>query len=411
MEERLSREMLESLVEIQFQLDKLEFKEMLDFLVTQAVKVLKVERCSIFRVYPEIETAYLMAGEPKGEHGIGMKFSFSELEVLKNVVESKSYMLISDVWNDNRTRNTRELIYYKDIKAMLLVALVVGGEVVAVLAIDATKQKKTFTEEEICFSQILANQVSLLLERDMTHKEKEEKEALVILGQAAAEAAHRFKNPLMVIGGYARRLTKLDNSPWFRNPLQAVVNFIRRLIGLRKDYAERIVVEVEKLEKMVNALLNFSGPKRQKLVEVDINKTLREVEKSVIALTDEEKIQIDLQLSPDSPVIIGDPAEIKEIFSPILRNAVEAIKEKGKILVKSRAKDGSIKVSITNTGGCVNDKIVHEIFNPFFTTKQEASGLGLAVVNAVVRAYGGEIKVENDEQLNLTTFVVKLPIN
>lgn len=412
METQLSREKLEALVEIQTKIDELEFEEILPFLVARVIAVLKVERCCIFRIFADAEIALLLAGEPKGEHGIGDKFSFSELEQVKDAVETKEIVLIPDVWNDKRTKKTLELFYFKDVRSVVLVPIVVRDEVVALLAVDDSHQKRGFSEEEVYFLRLLANQVGHLLERDRLQKEKDERETFCILGQAAAEAAHRFKNPLMIIGGYARRMSKVNNSPWFRNPFPAAVNFIRRLMGLndslRNDYAERIAEQVEKLEKMVNALLNFSGPKRQKLLEIDINEVLKEIEKSVI--TDGKKIEFDLHLSAEAPTIIGDPEEIKGIFSLILQNAVEAIKENGKVVVRSRQEKEQINICITNNGGCVDDEIVNEIFNPFFTTKQESTGLGLSIANATIRAYGGEIRVENDKLSNLTTFIVKLPI-
>ena len=387
MEKQLSREMLEALVEIQAKIDKLEFGEMLEFLVSQIIRILGVKRCAVFRILPD-ETAYLMAGEPRSEHGVGMKFS---LPLLKDVVESKSCVVSNDPLDDKRTEPTRELIYDKDINAIFLIPLLIRGEVVGIISIDATKDKKGFSEEEIYFCRTLANQASLLLERDLTHKEREEKETLVILGQAAAEAAHRIRNPLVIIGGFARVLVKkLENSP------------------VQKD-AQAIVESVDKLEEVVNLLLKFSRPKRNNLAKTDINEIIKKTEEIAFGLIGEKNISIDCQLD-SLPLILVNPEEIKDVFSDILRNAVEAIKESGRIFVKSRKEENEIKVSVTNTGGCIDEEIIREIFNPFFTTKPGGTGLGLAITNATVSAYDGEIKVENDKSLNLTTFIVRLPI-
>jgi len=229
------------------------------------------------------------------------------------------------------------------------------------------------------------------LERDLTHKEREEKETLVILGQAAAEAAHRIRNPLVIIGGLARVLVKkLENSP------------------VQKD-AQAIVESVDKLEEVVNLLLKFSRPKRNNLAKTDINEIIKKTEEIAFGLIGEKNISIDCQLD-SLPLILVNPEEIKDVFSDILRNAVEAIKESGRIFVKSRKEENEIKVSVTNTGGCIDEEIIREIFNPFFTTKPGGTGLGLAITNATVSAYDGEIKVENDKSLNLTTFIVRLPI-
>ncbi len=411
MEKQLDREMLEALVEAQGKIDKLEFMEMLEFLVGQIIKILKEKiRCSIFRVFPESETLCLLAGDSNGEHGIGMKFNFSDLEALREVVETKSWLIIADPRQDPRTEKTHQLFHLKDVNTVLLIPLLAEDEVIGIIAIDAMGGRKGFTEEELYYCLTLSNLAGLLLERDMMKKEKAERETLIMLGQAAAEAAHRLKNPLTVIGGYARRLVKIDNS---RKPLKVIVNFIRRLVGLndsrRKNYAGRIVDGVMELEKIVNDLLRLSRQKRTKLLEININEAVIETKKLFKPIS-EKDIKFDFKLNPGLPVILGDPLDMEELFSVIFRNAAEAIQKEGKIFVKTKHKDGWIKISISNTGGCIDKEAMQEIFNPFFTTKPDATGMGLATAASIIRAYGGEIRVENDKDLKLATFIVKLPI-
>ena len=96
--------------------------------------------------------------------------------------------------------------------------------------------------------------------------------------------------------------------------------------------------------------------------------------------------------------------------SSILRNAVEAVEAEGEILIKSKKEGNEIKVSITNTGGCIDEEILQEIFNPFFTTKAAGTGLGLATALATIKACNGDIKIQNDQAFKLTTFVIKIPI-
>jgi len=95
----------------------------------------------------------------------------------------------------------------------LFVPILAQDEVIGVIVIDATGEKKTLTQEEIYFCVVLSNLVGVILERDLIHKERGEEKALMFLGEAAAEAAHRLRNPLVVIGGFARRLAKLKDPP------------------------------------------------------------------------------------------------------------------------------------------------------------------------------------------------------
>jgi len=261
-----------------------------------------------------------------------------------------------------------------------------------VVVIDATGEKKALSEEEIYFCVVLSNLVSLILERDLIHREREEEKTLILLGQAAAEAAHRLRNPLVVIGGFARRLTKLEDP-------------------LCQDYASHIVEGADKMDAVIRGLLRFSAPKKVQLTETKIDEVIREAEKLIPELTGAKNIRVSLQLDSGIPAVLVDPATIEDVFSSILRNAVEAVEAEGEILIKTKKEGNEIKVFITNTGGCIDDEVLQEIFNPFFTTKTAGTGLGLATALATIRACNGDIRVQNDEALKRTTFVIKIPIH
>lgn len=237
----------------------------------------------------------------------------------------------------------------------------------------------------------MGNLVSLLLERDLTHREREEKKTLAILGQVAAEAAHRMRNPLVPIGGFARRLAKQIQEPKY------------------KEYAEIIVRETERLEFILEGLLKFSRPKKAKVVLSNINEIIREAEKITVEnLIKEKQIRTELKLDSEIPFLLVDPLEIRDVFLDILRNAVEAIEKEGIISIRSEKEENKVKIFISNTG-CIDEEIIDHILDPFFTTKPGSSGLGLASVIRTLDAYGGELKVANDLQARQATFVIKLP--
>ncbi len=388
---KLDREMLEALVEVQERIDKLEFEEMLEFLAKRITEILKTERCSIFRVFRDSETLYLMTGEPKDEHGLGMTFSFAKLESLKEAVETKSQVYVPDAREDKRTQESRGVIFDKEINSLLITPLIAGDEVSGLIVADASRSKKNFAEEEKCFCLILGNLVSLLLERDLVHQEREEKKTLIILGQAAAEAAHRMRNPLVPIGGFARRLAKQIQEPKY------------------KEYAEIIVRETERLESILEGLLRFARPKKANVVLSDLNEIIREAEKIIVeGLIKKKQIRIELKLNPEIPFLLVDSMEIRDVLLDILRNAVEAIEKEGVISIRSEKNEEQIKIFISNTG-CIDEEIIEHILDPFFTTKPGSSGLGLASVVRTLNSYGGELKVVNDVQARQTTFIIKLP--
>jgi hypothetical protein len=382
---KLKREKLEALVLAQAKIDELEFDEMFEFLASQIVKTLKIKRCSIFRVFPELEIACLVAGEPK--EGQGMSLSFKDLGVLEEVVENKSH-LIAEPRQDKRIQDNG-LIYYKGVKAILLIPLLARDEVIGVIV--AATGRKGFSQGDLYFCLTLSNLVRLRLERDLINQEKEEKKTLMILGQAVAEVAHRMRNPLVPLGGFAKRLAKKIQDPKY------------------KKYAEIIVQEVEKLESILNGLLRFSRPKKVKLILTDINEIIKEAKQiTVEGLIKERKIEVRLKLDPEIPLLLIDPTEIRGVFLDILRNAVEAIEKEGIISIQSKKEKEQVKISVSNTG-CIDEEIINHIVDPFFTTKPGGSGLGLASVVNAIEAYGGELKVKNNLPAKQTTFIIKIP--
>jgi len=394
-EQGLDREKLEALVKLQEMIDRLSFNEMMELIANKISETLGIERCSIFKIAPELERAYLITGVPKGDaHGFGMNFSFSELPAIKEVVESKRYLVISDPGNDPRTAYSKDLIYFRRINAILFLPLLAKDGVIGVIVVDATDAKKGFTENDLYFCVNLGNLVSLLIERDLLFKEKTEKENLMLLGRAAAEVAHRLRTPLVVIGGFARRLNKM------KEITEESV----------KNYSKIIASEVERMEAIINNLLKFSRSRKTEFIEVDINKMLSESQKLVAELAKDKVIKVTTKFDPDLPRFLCNPIEVEDAFHAILHNAVEEIENEGEILIKTKTKEKGIIISITNTGSCVEEKIVKEIFNPFFTTKQNGTGLGLAIALAAIKAYKGDIEVKNDEALKHTTFVITFPL-
>jgi len=371
---------------------ELESSNLLKFILKEIKDGLNLKRVSLFEVKYEKEEFFLAYGEPPEKHGIGQCFPFhlASHKHLKEAIERKEIVQKIEPGLDPDFSELRNLIYIEGITAFLVVPIIFNEEVTWLLVLDAIWPRNFFTEEEKVFVSACANLVSLILEREKKQKEFSEKETLCILGRTAAEAFHRLRNPLTAVGGFAKRLERM-----IENPEQ------------KKD-AQLIVENVLKMEEILNQLLKFSRPKKMNVLKTDINQLIEEMQEIVKELIANKDIKIECQLE-SLPTIFVNPDEIKDVLFDILKNAVEAIKEKGNIFIKTRRNDRWIDIKIVNNGGSIDKEILEEIFNPFFTTKPGGTGLGLAIANSIVSAYGGEIKVENNEP-HLTTFIIRLPI-
>jgi signal transduction histidine kinase len=230
--------------------------------------------------------------------------------------------------------------------------------------------------------------------RDITEiKKLQEKlvlsERMAALGEVAAKVAHDIRNPLVSVGGFARRLEK-------------------KLDGNLKEYASIIVNETARLESILNEILSFvRGAKIEKEM-VNMNDLVAEVTSLMKSEFDERHIALVKEFTM-SHEIYADPHSIKEALINILTNAVQAIGSNGTLFVKTYTSDDSAVVEVEDTGKGISDEILPFIFDPFFTTKGSGTGLGLTITHKIIENHNGRIEVESRVNRG-STFKVFLPL-
>lgn len=231
--------------------------------------------------------------------------------------------------------------------------------------------------------------------RDITEIKKLQKQLIMAqrmaaLGEVAARVAHDIRNPLVSIGGFARRLEK-------------------HLEGNLKEYAGIIAGEVAGLEKILSEILAYvRGVSLEKrMVSVD---SLIEAVTAVMKSELDEK-QIILFKSLNAPLEVSmDPGNVREALLNILSNAIHAIGRDGAIIVKTAIENDYAVIGIKDTGCGISEEILPFIFDPFFTTKGSGNtGLGLTISHKIIEKHNGRIEVESKPHEG-STFKVFLPL-
>jgi signal transduction histidine kinase len=224
-----------------------------------------------------------------------------------------------------------------------------------------------------------------------------EHEKLRSLGEMTANIAHEIKNPLVIIGGFTKRLAKKV-----------------QLDEREHRYVDIILKEVVRLESILTEILSYVKETPLLLETCDINALLDELLYLLASDKTWENIRIVKEYNESSPTIICDVQQIKQVLINILINAFDAMNSKGTITVKTEGvthRDRSfVAVSLMDTGGGIDPALLDNIFNPFFTTKDRGSGLGLAISNKIVMHHNGHIEVKNKAGEGVT-FIVYLPAN
>lgn len=235
----------------------------------------------------------------------------------------------------------------------------------------------------------------ILEELNSAHERILEQEKLRSLGEMTANIAHEIKNPLLVIGGFAKRLAKKIQL----NPPE-------------KRYLNIILREVGRLEAILGNILSYAKEVPLKRSIVSLDEVLTELIHLFKSDPLWEGIEITKEVDPDIPPVYCDPEQIKQVFVNILVNAYEAMAGEGKIEIRlfkrNIMRKDYVAVSISDTGGGIDPLIIDNIFNPFFTTKEKGTGLGLSISNKIVLNHRGKIEVQNQKGIG-ATFIVYLP--
>jgi len=236
-------------------------------------------------------------------------------------------------------------------------------------------------------------------ERKMLENQILRSEQLAALGELSAGIAHEIKNPLTSIKGFTQLLSsKLDDK-----------NFLLK-------YADVIHREVDRLNNIIEELLQFAKPKVKGFARVNLKEILDRALALLKYQIEKADINIVLNLLP-IPDVYGDAQQIEQVFINIILNAIQAMKHGGKleieskVIVKKSPENIYYEYSVlyfTDTGKGIKPEHIDKLFNPFFTTKPKGSGLGLSISHRIVTEHKGTIEVISKVGKG-TTFIISIP--
>jgi signal transduction histidine kinase len=225
-------------------------------------------------------------------------------------------------------------------------------------------------------------------------------ETMANLGEMAAGIAHEFKNSLATIQGYAQL---------FEAQSESLTSAI-----LRHKTIEALVKEINLLARLVTDFLNFAKPQNLTLCQVNLSSLLADCIQEVSLFFQQHQIQ--LTVKGRLTEIAGDELLLRRVFINLLRNAAEAIDSDAalkKVVILGSIDEGPGKlyahIKIIDTGSGIADEDLPHIFIPFFTTKSRGYGIGLAIVQKIIVAHGGDVTVEKSDSSG-TIFHCRLPL-
>jgi signal transduction histidine kinase len=218
-------------------------------------------------------------------------------------------------------------------------------------------------------------------------------ERLAALGQVVAEISHEIKNPLMMIGGFARQLVKESRDEKSLTKLNIIVN------------------EVQRLESLLKEMRDFYLPRPLDRKEIEVNALLKQVQEFI--REDCKKRGIRLEFKPDREEVFvqGDRARLEQVLLNLAKNAMEAMEQGGKISFVSGLKQGLVKISVSDEGVGISEEEKGKIFSPFYTTKKQGTGLGLSICKRLIEDHPGSSLSFTSEKGKGSTFVIAMPVS
>ncbi len=283
----------------------------------------------------------------------------------------------------------------------LITATAISLLVLPLLVRSASNSGDLATEvAEVVFYYTIAVLIGVLVDREYVARrlrnqaqgQVERSQKLSLVGQIAAGVAHEIKNPLASIKGAADILTDEDTSPQARDEF--------------KDILHR---EVRRIDSTVGEFLEFARPREAQLARMNLSEVVRQTVRQIEAQAQQAGVSVAADIQ-DDVFIHADSEKIHQMTLNLLLNAVQACVSGSDVHVDVAADTEVARMTVRDRGKGIDAESLEHIFEPFYTTRPSGTGLGLAVVRAIVDAHSGDIAVSSSPAAG-TTVTVTLPIS
>ncbi len=244
-----------------------------------------------------------------------------------------------------------------------------------------TAEKKA-TEIEAAYKELQRTQTMLI-----------NSEKLASLGRLVSELAHEVNNPLMIISGNAQ-----------------LAMMIEAMSEEGKKHLDIIANECQRAKEVIRRVLRFARPSRGELKEVDISQSIE----AVAGILENQlklfsNVEIKRNYSAEPIRLLLDEQRMQEVFMNLLKNSHEAMPKGGVITIKTAVEGDFARIDFVDTGSGMSEETLRKIMEPFFTTKDTGTGIGLSVCYGIVKAHNGELRFESELGKG-TDAVILLPL-
>jgi len=374
-------------------------QDVLNVVVTKSTKVLNAKGALLRILNKETNRFEVRAATGLGERYLN-KGPVSTETILSTLSEPGKVYIITDIWNAPRIEYPQET-WDEGIRMLLDVPLAVDEQVTGLLRIYLPEEREP-SADELDFIQTIAMQCACVIERvGVIQRQQSRFDYLATqvekgssLGRMAAGIAHEINNPLAGILLYSSNMSKKVPKG---GPLEEGLNIIMK--------------ETQRCKTIIQGLLDFAREQEPERALVDVNDVIN----SAIGIVENEfhlrHVRIRRELAGDMVEALLDKNQIEQVLINLLLNALHAVEDSGLVTVNSAVnrEKRRIRVEIADNGCGISKENMEKIFEPFFSTKANGTGLGLAVSYGIVTNHKGDIRVLSEPGRG-SRFIVELPM-
>jgi len=388
----------------------LELDKLVNLTVDKLTEIVKMKSAAVLLFDDEKQQFDVMASQ-------GIKDSSVKLVRPDGIVtfmdETHGYVLVSELKEKNITMpdSIQEII--DKLNAELIIPMVLHEEVIGVLSLGKKKSDENYTQDDLDILLPLAKTLAiaisnaeLFVELGKTQAEAAQREKMAVIGTLSAGINHEICNPLGIARGQCEAFLLNLKDGLYKNKTN------EELITKAKDIMAKVIKETDRATAITKKLSGFAKPSKGEAEIVRIDKELDEVFGLVGYELRLDKIEFQKNIQKNIPDLLVDKKQFQEILFNLIRNAGQAIGEKGRITITAKEETGNIFIDVQDTGTGIPEDKVKQLFNPFFTTKDpgKGTGLGLFIVRQVVEKNGGKIYLKETKVGEGTTFRLEFPV-
>jgi len=386
----------------------IDIKALSESLVRTIGKSLRIDKVSLLLI-DEAKGSYHLEASVGFDFEQSEKVTLSKGSPLVQLLRQREEPIVKEEleWVPVGLETPQTINLMSKLAAEISLPIISKDKLIGILNLGQKDDKTLYSNEDLEILATLANQAAIAIENARLYENLKQSQdtlrradRLSSLGLLTAGLAHEIRNPLVAIRTFTQLLPERYDDAEFREGFQGLA-----------------LKEVDRICGLINDLLSFARPSKPNVAPENVNDVVENIARILETQAKEKSVGIAREFGENLPKVWIDREQMKQVFMNLILNAIQAMREGGSISISTRpvSRNGAepsgdfVQVEIRDTGIGIPEENLQHIFDPFFTSKDEGSGLGLAVSHQIVQEHGGFVTVESQIGKG-TAFFVHVPV-